>query len=192
SNRELASKSNIALLFPPADPPALAKAIERFAQDPELRSALGARAVSLFEACYTEGRMLNDYRRLYEDLVQSHILASGQPARAGSIIRSATPGDLPDIVAIHQKAFNHFFLTRMGAAFLRRYYELVLHYHAGIVLVAERHGVLEGFVCGFADPAAFYRSMWRNRFSFALPAVTALLRNPSLGAHMVNAVRRIQ
>jgi glycosyltransferase involved in cell wall biosynthesis/ribosomal protein S18 acetylase RimI-like enzyme len=192
SNRELAEQADSALLVPPADPPALARAIERFAREPELRGVLAARAVALFEACYTEDRMLDDYRRLYVNLVQSRLSASGQSARAGSIIRGAAARDLEDIVTIHQKAFNHFFLTRMGAAFLRRYYELVLHYHAGIVLVSERHGVLEGFVCGFADPAGFYRTMWRNRFAFALPAIAALLRHPSLGAHMVNAVRRIQ
>jgi len=65
-------------------------------------------------------------------------------------------------------------------------------FHAQAFLVSERHGVLNGFVCGFADPAEFYRSMWRNRLIFALPAVGALLRHPSLGANMVNAVRRIQ
>jgi glycosyltransferase involved in cell wall biosynthesis/ribosomal protein S18 acetylase RimI-like enzyme len=191
SHREIAAKADVALLVPPGDPAALAAAIQRFAGDPHLMAMLAARAVSLFEACYTEDRMLSDYRRLYTNLVESRASAP-VAVRGGSTVRSATERDLAGIVTIHQKAFSHFFLTRMGAAFLRRYYQLVLHYHSGIVLVSEKQGVLSGFVCGFADPAEFYRSMWRNRLSFALPALAALLRHPSLGAHMVTAVRRIQ
>ena len=53
------------------------------------------------------------------------------------MVRQANPDDLPGIVKIHQKAFSHFFLTRLGGDFLRNYYALVLHYHAGIVLVGE-------------------------------------------------------
>ena len=103
------------------------------------------------------------------------------PGFGGSERDDRRPGQ---IVAIHQKAFSHFFLTRIGARFLRLYYELVLHYQAGIVLVSECQGVLNGFVCGFANPAEFYRLMWRNRRAFALPAFAALLRHPSLAANV--------
>jgi glycosyltransferase involved in cell wall biosynthesis/ribosomal protein S18 acetylase RimI-like enzyme len=191
SHREVAAQAEMALLVPPADPAALADAIQRFASDPLQMDAFAARAGSLFEACYTEDRMLNSYQQLYRSLLESRQPAA-DAARGSYIVRAANPGDLPAIVTIHQQAFNQFFLTRMGAAFLRRYYELVLHYREGIILVGERNGVLSGFVCGFADPAEFYRSMWRNRLAFAVPAMTALLRHPSLGAHMVTAVRRIQ
>jgi glycosyltransferase involved in cell wall biosynthesis/ribosomal protein S18 acetylase RimI-like enzyme len=194
SHREVAAQAEMALLVPPANPPALAEGIQRLENDPGLMDVLAARAFSLFEACYTEDRMLNAYQHLYRSLLESRLpdAATAPGGRGASVVRAAHVGDLSAIVAIHQKAFNQYFLTRMGAAFLRRYYELVLHYHAGIVLVGERHGVVSGFVCGFADPAEFYRSMWRNRLAFALPAITALLRNPSLGANMVNAVRRLQ
>jgi ribosomal protein S18 acetylase RimI-like enzyme len=95
-------------------------------------------------------------------------------------------------VAIHQKAFNHFFLTRLGSEFLHRYYGLALNYPAGIVLVSERCGVLEGFACGFVEPAEFYRLMWRNKRMFVLPALSALARHPSLAANVVHSVQRIQ
>ena len=42
------------------------------------------------------------------------------------------------------------------------YYALVLDYRTGIMLVSERPGVLEGFACGFVDPAEFYQLMWRS------------------------------
>jgi len=108
------------------------------------------------------------------------------------LVRQATAEDLPGIVTIHQKAFSNFFLTRLGNEFLRRYYALVLHYRAGIVLVSERCGVLEGFVCGFVEPPEFYRLMWRNKRTFALPALSALVRHPSLASGMLYGVQRVQ
>lgn len=118
------------------------------------------------------------------------------PARTASgrtgVIRNARAEDLPRMVTIHQKAFSHFFLTRLGGEFLRRYYGLVLSYRAGIVLVSEGRGVLEGFACGFVDPAEFYRLMWRNRRMFVLPALAALVRHPCLAAKVLHGVQRIQ
>jgi ribosomal protein S18 acetylase RimI-like enzyme len=118
-----------------------------------------------------------------------HFGNEGEPT---SLVRRAAPEDLSAIVAIHQKAFSNFFLTRMGRDFLRRYYNLVLNYRAGIVLVSERCGVLEGFACGFVDPPEFYRLMWRNKRVFALPALAALIRHPSLFAGVLDGVQRIQ
>ena len=108
------------------------------------------------------------------------------------LVRPATAEDLAGIVTIHQKAFSSFFLTRLGNEFLRRYYALVLHYRAGMVLVSERCGVLEGFVCGFVEPPEFYRLMWRNKRTFALPALSALVRHPSLASGMLYGVQRVQ
>jgi glycosyltransferase involved in cell wall biosynthesis/ribosomal protein S18 acetylase RimI-like enzyme len=194
SHRELASQAEMARLVPVADAGALAEAIRQFAQDPALRARMGANARALFEARYAEDRMLSDYRQLYSSLLERqkpfYRVVSG--ARGPSIVRSATIADLSDIVAIHQGAFSEFFLTRMGPEFLRLYYELVLNYSEGIVLVSESRGTLNGFVCGFADPAGFYRLMWGNRRTFAFPAMAALVRNPFLGASVVQGVRRIQ
>jgi ribosomal protein S18 acetylase RimI-like enzyme len=108
------------------------------------------------------------------------------------VVRKATTNDLPGIVNIHQKAFSHFFLTRLGGEFLRNYYGLVLNYRAGIVIVGEGPGVLEGFACGFVDPAEFYQLMWRSRRTFALPVLSALVRHPSLATKVLDGVHRIQ
>jgi ribosomal protein S18 acetylase RimI-like enzyme len=117
------------------------------------------------------------------------------PSKTGGrqgVVRTATADDLQGIVDIHQKAFSHFFLTQMGGEFLRKYYGLVLDYHAGIVLVSEGQDVLDGFACGFVNPAEFYRSMWRSRRSFTLPVLGALVRRPSLAAKVLSGVHRIQ
>jgi ribosomal protein S18 acetylase RimI-like enzyme len=115
-----------------------------------------------------------------------------RPTNNCGVVRTARTSDLPGIVDIHQKAFSHFFLTQLGAEFLRRYYALVLDYRAGIILVSEGPGVLGGFACGFVDPAEFYRSMWRSRRTFALPVLSALVRHPSLAAKVLSGVHRIQ
>jgi ribosomal protein S18 acetylase RimI-like enzyme len=107
-------------------------------------------------------------------------------------VRKAIADDLPDIVTIHQKAFSQFFLTKMGTAFLHRYYGLVLDYRAGIVLVNERRGTLNGFACGFVDPSEFYQLMWCSRRYFMMPALCALLHHPSLAVNILNGVKRIQ
>ena len=108
------------------------------------------------------------------------------------LVRRGTAEDLPGIVTIHQSAFSNFFLTRLGDEFLSRYYALVLNYSAGIVLVSERCGVLDGFACGFVEPPEFYRLMWRKRGIFVLPALSALVRQPSLATGMLYGVQRIQ
>ena len=100
--------------------------------------------------------------------------------------------DLRAIVTIHQRAFSEFFLTRLGSEFLQKYYGLVLQYPAGIMLVTEDRGLLEGFVCGFVDPPEFYRLMDRNRIMFVLPVLSALARNPLLTAKVWHGVNRIQ
>jgi ribosomal protein S18 acetylase RimI-like enzyme len=110
----------------------------------------------------------------------------------GRVVRTATTNDLPGIVDIHQKAFSHFFLTQLGSEFLRNYYALVLDYRAGIMLVSERPGTLEGFACGFVDPAEFYKLMWRSRRMFVLPVLSALVRRPSLATKVLSGVHRIQ
>jgi ribosomal protein S18 acetylase RimI-like enzyme len=113
--------------------------------------------------------------------------ASGPAER----VRNATRDDLPGIVAIHQEAFSNFFLTQLGSDFLRTYYSLVLTYHSGITLVSEEQNVLKGFACGFVDPVHFYRLMWQTKLAFALPVVSALMRNPALITKVLNGVQRI-
>jgi ribosomal protein S18 acetylase RimI-like enzyme len=113
-------------------------------------------------------------------------------AGCSGLVRKAKERDLPGIVSIHQKACSHFFLTRMGSDFLRNYYGLVLRYNKGIILVSERAGTLEGFACGFVDPAAFYKTMWRARWSFVRPVLFALLRRPLLVTKVLDGVHRIQ
>jgi glycosyltransferase involved in cell wall biosynthesis len=71
SHRELAAQAEMARLVPPANSRALYEAIQKLLGDPALMTRLGATARGLFESRYTEGRMLNAYRELYIELLQS-------------------------------------------------------------------------------------------------------------------------
>jgi ribosomal protein S18 acetylase RimI-like enzyme len=118
------------------------------------------------------------------------VYVAGRP-RSGTV-RKAEQADLPGIVTIHLEAFKNFFLTRLGRGFLQRYYELVLRYRAGILLVREGRSGLEGFACGFVDPEEFYGLMSSSRGMFALPILSAVLRHPSLLANIFNSVQRVE
>lgn len=201
SNREVAAQVEMARLVPAGNPEALAEAIEYCTRNTPLRARLGASARTLFEHRYTENRMLDEYRNLYLDLLGRKSLIA-QPAinesdekaigRSRLPVRPATVDDLPGIVAAHQRAFGGFFLTRLGPEFLRIYYNLVLTYGAGIVLVSEHRGEIDGFACGFLNPGGFYRLMWKHRSVFVGPALCALARQPSLSAKILNGVKRVR
>jgi ribosomal protein S18 acetylase RimI-like enzyme len=178
-------------LVPPADPFALAAALHTLGGDRLRQVALGQAALELFQRAHTEERMLNAYRDLYLQMLQPDALRA-RPAASPYVVRPANPRDLPQIVSLHQKAFSEFFLTRLGTRFLRRYYELVLAYRSGIILAREKDGVLQGFVCGFMNPPEFYRLMWRNKRTFMLPALLAVLRKPTLTGKMLSGIHRVQ
>lgn len=64
-------------------------------------------------------------------------------------IHRAKEKDIAEIVSIHQRAFPDFFLTSLGAAFLRLYYGTVLKNEDGILLVAKVDGKkIVGFCAG--------------------------------------------
>jgi glycosyltransferase involved in cell wall biosynthesis/ribosomal protein S18 acetylase RimI-like enzyme len=193
SNREVASKGEMARLVPPSDPQMLALAIQQLVSDPVRMARLGAGARAIFESHYTEERMLSEYHHLYRRLVEENAPGSSQTASGhDAVIRNATANDLTSIVKVHQGAFRKFFVTQMGTWVLRLYYGMVVNYRAGILLVSEERGTITGFVCGFLNPGDFYRLIWANRRAFALPALGALLRHPSLYGNVVHAIRRIQ
>ena len=117
---------------------------------------------------------------------------AGTAAKPAPTVRLAARADIPEIVAIHKKAFTHFFLSRMGGDFLCRYYELVLKYQHGIVVVGEALGRVQGFACGFVDPTAFYTLMRHCSLNFVLPTARAVLRHPSLLGGIARGVQRIR
>lgn len=105
-------------------------------------------------------------------------------------IRPATRDDVPALVSIHLQAFERFFLTQLGPAFLHEYYRAVHKHSSGIALVASSAGEVQGFVAGFVDPSSFYRRLRSRRFHLAMSALPGLLRRPALLPRLLDNMRR--
>lgn len=110
------------------------------------------------------------------------------------IIREMRSSDLGAVVVVHRKAFEGFFLTRMGPRFLRAYYQAVLDFEASISLVAydtESDRAL-GFAVGFRDPQGFY-ALFRQRRKRMLPAILlSVVRDPGLLPQIIRNMRRVE
>jgi ribosomal protein S18 acetylase RimI-like enzyme len=128
-------------------------------------------------------------------MTQTHAIKNAHPwSTSGEcgIVRKAQKEDLPIIVTIHQAAFATFFLTRLGRRFLYQHYGLALRCRTGIFLVAEGASGLDGFVCGYVDPEEFYGLMRQSRMIFAMPLLSALIRQPSLATKVTRCIQRIE
>ena len=94
-------------------------------------------------------------------------------------IRPMARADLRSVVAIHRAAFPDFFLSDLGPAFLRVFYEFVAEEGIALVAVAEDRRVA-GFVAGVLHPRSFYQQLLRRRYvQVALALVPPTLRRPS-------------
>lgn len=70
--------------------------------------------------------------------------------------------DIPDIVAIHIKAFPDFFLTTLGESFLKLFYRSVLKSSDGILLIGKTDGETIGFCAGTLLSAGFNTRLIKN------------------------------
>ena len=105
--------------------------------------------------------------------------------------RPATRADLLQVIAVHQQAFEGFFLTQLGPAFLHKYYSLVLDCPAGLLLVVETpEAGVAGFVAGSTDPAVFYSELRSRKLSMGLAILPALLRRPAAVGRVLTNFRR--
>ena len=71
SNVEVTRGEEAAILIPPKDAEALADAIARFAEDASTANVKAKNARAAYKACYTEDRMLEGYKALYNELFEA-------------------------------------------------------------------------------------------------------------------------
>ena len=95
------------------------------------------------------------------------------------------------LVNIHSLSFQDFFLTRLGPAFLKKYYSMILNYHGGVILGIHNDTELMGFVCGFRCPPEFYREMKRQRIKLLFPVVRGLMRRPHLMSRLLFNIKSV-
>ncbi len=107
-------------------------------------------------------------------------------------MRAATAGDVEALVAIHERAFAGYFLTLLGARFLRPFYhEFIARPDGELLLCADAAGVPLGFVAGTARPEQFFADVRRARgFELGLAMLPALIRHPLRVAERVIAAVR--
>lgn len=92
-------------------------------------------------------------------------------------IRLARYSDLDNIVNIHLKCFQGFFLSSLGFHFLKILYSRFLS--CGYLKVCVHDNTIVGFVAGVYDPPVFF-SKFRNEkwFQLLIVAIPAILKQP--------------
>ena len=95
------------------------------------------------------------------------------------IIRKATINDVDTIVEIHLNAFEGFFLTSLGAEFLRFYYSCFVRSNETVTMIAEENGVIYGFSVSSKFCKGFNsRLIKSNLIAFGLLSFKLLLIKP--------------
>lgn len=95
--------------------------------------------------------------------------------------RNMTKEDLDEVVQIHIKAFQGFFLTLLGKNFLYSLYENFIIDEFSICLVAEKDSIIKGFVVGNLKPDVLFRKMlFQKGYLYLLHSVKALFKSPVL------------
>lgn len=97
------------------------------------------------------------------------------------IIRSASISDINDVVSIHLRAFEGFFLSMLGPLFLRCLYKAFITGESGILRVAVLDGIIVGFAAGTSEPHTFFYQLRRSKgLAFVFRAIPGMLRHPIL------------
>lgn len=105
-------------------------------------------------------------------------------------IRKMRRSDIEAVVATHLEAFPGFFLSFLGAAFLRELYTSIVLDPTGISFVCCQGTEIKGFVAGTDQPAGFYSRLVRQRWwCFALASIGPTLRNPAIAPRLLRALK---
>ena len=95
------------------------------------------------------------------------------------IIRKATINDVDTIVEIHLNAFEGFFLTSLGAEFLRFYYSCFVRSNETVTMIAEENGVIYGFSASSKFCKGFNSRLIKSKLiAFGLLSFKLLLIKP--------------
>ena len=101
-------------------------------------------------------------------------------------IQKATKNDIDAIVRVHEAAFPDFFLTQLGAAFLRLYYKSVMNHKDGVLLVCKMDGVTIGLCAGTVLSAGFNTKLIKaNMFEFGIESMKILFTKPQALIHLM-------
>lgn len=121
----------------------------------------------------------------------------GDPSRrtGSTAVAPAAPNclrteDVPAVAALHMRAFETFFLARLGERFLRQFYAGFAEDPGAVTVIARADdGRVVGAVVGNLAPDQFFRRLLRRRgLRLALASLPAVLRDPRVAARTARAV----
>ena len=95
-----------------------------------------------------------------------------------------------EVVKIHLNAFPNFFLSFLGAQFLRQLYLSLSQDPNSISFIVKRYRCIVGFVFGSTEPTGLYlRLLQRQWWRFALAVCPAFFRRPSILTRLLRTFR---
>lgn len=105
-------------------------------------------------------------------------------------ITALSASHIDAVVKIHLKAFPTFFLSFLGARFLREFYTGFLLDTQGIGYIASAaNGQILGVIAGPVDPRGYFKRLLKRRWwAFSLASITAILKHPSSISRLLRAV----
>ena len=107
------------------------------------------------------------------------------------VIRPMLDSEVEAVVEVHLRTFTGFFLSFLGRRFLVQLYRAIRSAPEGVVLVAAGEEGIEGFVAGVTSQQSFYRRLVRKHWwRFAMSALGAAIRKPSVIPRLLRALRR--
>lgn len=107
------------------------------------------------------------------------------------MIREARGLDIEQIVSIHVRTFEGFFLTFLGERFLRLYYKGVINYNDAIKLVYLENNEVKGFIVGIMNPSGFYSTLLkRDWLKFGIASIPAVFKKPKSFFRLLRALTK--
>lgn len=108
------------------------------------------------------------------------------------VLTRLRPTEVPELAAMHRRAFAGFFLAQLGEPFLREFYRGFLDDPTAITVVAHDggpDGPLLGVAVGTVKSESFYGRLLRRRwYRFALAGAQAATHEPRVIPRLVRAV----
>ena len=100
-----------------------------------------------------------------------------------------TNQDIKEVVDIHIRAFPDFFLTFLGAGFLKEFYKSFLYDEQGIGFVAIEDGRILGAIVGPLNPNGYFKRLLKRKWhAFCLASLKAVVKKPSVIKRLFRAV----
>lgn len=108
--------------------------------------------------------------------------------------RISTPADTESLVNVHTRAFNDFFLTKLGPSFLKTYYKAAVKNKASIaVCVVNDENEVIGFASGCEQANGYNRKLvLENIPAFLLQAIRLLFTRPGAGYRLLKNFEKNQ